>query len=343
MPAAKPTILQYLSLFWTSINPFIKKWVIPPHAFIGVLDLYHKHLPPPINEWDVFKFFPAWSLLEWGIVVVIVVLIAAADGIFWQRYLIEEAQSQSKPLVNAKGVPYGINKKRGESGLIAPILILVVLVGAYFLVPQDMTRKELAPAAPSQNVTDLKPTKPLEAPTAIYMVCDLVSLPIKISPHSTAHLIPINKKRMKSVKWGFYDVPNHTDLEEQWPKAPMMDQATKKEDNFGVFTWRCEMSNHSMVNVLDIKMSITFDIGVDKITYDVIITPLDAGGTFVFYPINDCPAIVHAVWPNFVELQVLGEENRRKVPLRRTYRNAFEGIMLLFGSTVRLFGDVRCE
>lgn len=343
MPAAKPTGLQYLKVFWRCINPFIKKWVIPIHVSIGVLSLYHNHLPPPINEWDVFKFFPAWSLLQWGIVVFMVVLIAAADGIFWELYLLQEAQSLSKPLVNAKGVPYGINKKRGESGLIAPILILVVLVGSCALFPQDMTKKELSPATPSQNVTDLKPAKPLEAPTAIYLECAMVSLPIKIPPHSTAHLIPINKKRMENVKWGFYDMPNHTDLEEQWPKAPMMDKAMKKEDNFGVFPWRCEMSNHSMVNVLDIKMSITFTIEKESTTYDAIITPLDAGGKFLFYLVNDCPAFAIAVWPDTVELQVLGEDNRRKVPLRRPYRNPVEQIGPTFGSTVNLFGDIRCE
>jgi hypothetical protein len=147
---------------------------------------------------------------------------------------------------------------------------------------------------------------------------------------------------LQNNKWGFSQVHNHADVEGQWPDKKLMDKAIKKTDNFGVFTWRCEISNHGMANVFDIKIPITFTIENEKITYDAIITPLDVGSKFYFYPVNDCPSIVIATLPDTVELQVFGEMHRRIVRLHRTYKTIADGIMMLFGSTVRLIGDVPC-
>jgi hypothetical protein len=217
---------------------------------------------------------------------------------------------------------------------------------AFFVLSYNWTQIKRGNEAWSSFIApnvDTQTARPPEAPTAIYMECMNVPLPIKIPPHSTADIIPINKKRMQSVKWGFYEASNHSDKEEQWPEQNLMDKAEKRKDNFGLFTWRCEMSNHGITNVLDIKMPISFNIEKETIAYEAIITPLDAGAKFLFYPVNDCPEFAIAIWPDDVELQVFGESNRRKIRLHRTYKNSVEQIMMFSGSTVRLLGDIPCE
>ena len=118
------------------------------HAVIGALDLYHTHLPPPLSTLDIFDVLPSWSLVHWVVIAIIIVLIASFDGIFWESHLIKEAQSRSKPLVDTAGIPYGITKKRGAAKYVAPAAIFVVLMGAYFLLPQEVkTQQSTAPSS----------------------------------------------------------------------------------------------------------------------------------------------------------------------------------------------------
>ena len=135
---------------------------------------------------------------------------------------------------------------------------------------------------------------PPEPNLAVFMRCDMIALPITIPAHTTIHLVPANPRRLKATGWGSYDIPNDADKPEQWPDKHRIDESNKKH-NSGVFNYKCDVSNHGQVNVLDIAIPMTVlhspprSYCRTKITYTPIISPLDAGQTFTFYFVNDCP------------------------------------------------------
>ncbi len=233
------------------------------------------------------------------------------------------------------------------------VLLFLLLVYSPYQHYQELNNKTVGVekhAADLQNKIAERDTKIAEmnkelvSPTAIYMECTMASLPLTIAPSESIHIIPLNKRRLHSVKWGFMDFHNSGPLARLWPEKKVMAEADKKH-NFARFVWRCEVSNHGTLNVLDVGIPIKIWFGNEKpeTVYQAIVTPLDAASKFVFYPINDCPENISAVWPDTVTLQVLGESKRREVPLRRKFRNIADQIMTFFGSTTRFIGGEPCE
>jgi hypothetical protein len=188
---------------------------------------------------------------------------------------------------------------------------------------------------------------PSTAPTAIFMETRMVGLPIKIPPRSVAHLLSLNKHRITSshsTNWGFYDIPNDSNVERDWPDKKAM-QSIFKGHNVGMFPWRAEVSNHGPGNVIDISIPIKlwFDNEKPEIVYNAIVTPLDKGASFVFYLVNDCPSDVSAAWPDNATLQVVGEQNRQVAQLHRSFTNPIDQIMIFFPSKTQMVGDFPCQ
>jgi hypothetical protein len=179
--------------------------------------------------------------------------------------------------------------------------------------------------------------------TAIFMESQMVQLPLTIPANSSIHVIPLNKKRMQTVKSGFYDIPNHGTADMKWPNETIL-----KELGSAALVWRCDVTNNGPTTVLDvaIPITITFDNEGPPVDYTAVISPLEAGSVFSFYLVNDCSAIVGAICQENITLQVLGEEKRRQVRLHRKFRNKVEQIMSFFGVmdlNARPVGSGPCE
>lgn len=330
------SIQPRIRFYWQCVSPTLKWFSLGYSVLAGVTWVRDELLPEQWRRFHVIDLLPSWPWYLWLAIGIFIAVLAIGEGVFRHHRLTEDAKSRHKPLFDSSGKPYQPLPSRSKvSSVIVPTAILLVIAIVWIAYP---TPKALP--KPEQN----QATKPAETPTAIYMECTMSSLPITITPHTTLHLIPLNKKRMQSVKWGFYDVPNDSNLERQWPDKAVMNKATKTH-NLAMFIWRCEISNHGTLNVLDIGMPIKIWFGNEKpeVTYQAIIAPLDAGAKFVFYPVNDCSGTVSAVWPDTVKLQVLGESHRREVPLRRTFKSPIDQIMMFFGSTTRFVGGEPCE
>lgn len=175
MSTATSRIQQYLKLFWACLNPFIIKWVLPMHGVIGALDLYHTHLPAPLNTLDIFDLFPSWSLLNWIAVAAIIVAIGLVDGYIWEVQLLEEGRSQSKRLLDSTGIPYRTAKTRGATRFVAPAMIVMVLAVAYFLLPQEFKKQE------STSMEQTKPATPQQEPKATAEAPFHIELPVVIT------------------------------------------------------------------------------------------------------------------------------------------------------------------
>jgi len=191
----------------------------------------------------------------------------------------------------------------------------------------------------------LTPPAPEQIPTAIFMECHLIALPVTIAPRSKIHLVALNKKRMEREHWGFYDIQNDTEKEKPWPDKQKM-ELSSKSSNFGTFGFKCEVSNHGLENIiyLEIPIDLWFNNNRKAIRYAPIVSSLDVAQSFPFYIVNDCPVQVSAAWQDdSAKAQTLREPKTHPVPLRRKYRNPAEQIMMFFPSTVQWVREQPCE
>ena len=190
----------------------------------------------------------------------------------------------------------------------------------------------------------LTPAPSVPTSTAIFMECQMIGLPITILPRSKIHVVAINKKRMERENWGFFDIPNDTENEKTWPEKKTIDLSSKTK-NFGVFGYKCEVSNHGLENIiyLEIPIDLWFDNIKKAIRYAPIVSSLDVAQRFSFYIVNDCPVNVSAAWQDSAKVQTLREPKTHAVPLRRKYRNPVEQIMMFFPSTVQWVREQPCE
>ena len=84
-----------------------------------------------------------------------------------------------------------------------------VLIGVIGLYPLIVHKSPIADVRVDSN-TGLRQETP-EPNVAIFMRCDMISLPITIPAHATLHLVPVNPRRLKATGWGSYDIPNDAD------------------------------------------------------------------------------------------------------------------------------------
>jgi hypothetical protein len=182
--------------------------------------------------------------------------------------------------------------------------------------------------------------------TAIFMECEIVSLPLIVPEDGDLHVIPLNRKRVKNQNWGFYDVRGGSKVG-SWPdKATVMKSV--KTHNPGVWAYKCRVSNHGPTNLIYLGVPIDIWFGDkggenNRIRYTPVISALDSGKDFYFYLVNDCNISVSAVWQETATVQLLGEPRQRDVPLRRTYISPMDQIMVFFPTTVRWIGGEPCE
>jgi hypothetical protein len=176
------------------------------------------------------------------------------------------------------------------------------------------------------------------AATEVYLDCHPTALPLRIEPHSTAHMKIFNEKEYGNTKSSMYDVNNDGDKELLWPDESVIKRVPH---NPGVFGWQCALSNHAQSNLMDVavKLIANYDSEKASLDYFVVASPLDAGNTFHFLVLNGCPAMVSAVIQDQVGVQVVGESERRTVPLHFPNRTPIQQIMILLGSKVSWNGD----
>lgn len=178
------------------------------------------------------------------------------------------------------------------------------------------------------------------APMAVFMKCTRVSLPIKIAPYSTLHLVPISSTGLQAKNRGYLVVRNDTTQDTRWPTDQVMEEA-KKQSNPARSAWRCEVANNGVAKVYDVSIPIRVAFGDDKqdYVYQAEVDLLPVGKRFVFYVVSDCPVPAHAAWGPNLSLRVAGETILRETPLRRTLANPIEQVMIFLPSNTQLAGD----
>lgn len=159
---------------------------------------------------------------------------------------------------------------------------------------------------------------------------------------------------MLSQHWGLFDISNRTDKPLEWPRKGTIEtyadklRSHKVSFNPGVFGYKCDVSNHSRTDVLDVALPIRFWFGnatgdSNAITYTPVISPLDAGSHFTFYVFNDCAIHVSGILPDRVSFTAPGENTRRAAQLYLPHRSPIEPFMLFFPSDVQWVRQQPCD
>ena len=173
--------------------------------------------------------------------------------------------------------------------------------------------------------------QPVSAPEpmiAVFAKCDMVALPIEIPPHDAIRIIPVNKRRMVAVNWGSLEIANSENKVKQWPEKSQLDLFRRTDYMGGDIGFKCEVSNHGNVNLLDVAMTMQFSFLTDNggkdggdINFTPVISPLDMNHSSVLYFFNDCPREAIAVLPNAVTVTVAGEKMKRTTKLNLPNRS----------------------
>jgi len=178
---------------------------------------------------------------------------------------------------------------------------------------------------------------PQGVPVAIFADCQMTNLPVSLLPETTLHVLGLNPRFMASQHWGLTDIPNLTAKVTQWPSQQIMEaewrtrEANKNYSSAGEFGYRCDISNHTGVSVLNMAMPITFWYGEhpkDALKYTVVVRTLNRNSRFTFYMFNDSTANVEGYLPSSVGVTVAGESSRRTVPLHFPDRSPVQSFLM---------------
>jgi hypothetical protein len=186
--------------------------------------------------------------------------------------------------------------------------------------------------------------EPVE-PVAIYMACQFDHYPITIPAGTSIHLLRIYPDFLKEIPGfpttGIFHDVTAGDKGMTWPSISDGSWPSKREisDNIkhGKFTapfiFKCDLSSLGKTTVEDVSIPILVRPAKNNpkgLVYQIAFDPLPAGTHFVFYVVNYCEDEVVVNWPDNLYVHVLGEESRRKVPLKMIKRDWPSNLMLFY-------------
>jgi hypothetical protein len=174
-------------------------------------------------------------------------------------------------------------------------------------------------------------TKPADSavnPTAIFVDYGLAeSLPIHVPPKSTLYLVRLNPNMAGNA--GFSIVQNSGNSELFWPSRDALDLA--------VAVTMLNRGNDTVIGI-ELIYGVSFrspsvtggssatDPVVASFNHRVQIPALDAREAFRFVLVNDSPLYSEVQFPSVADLQVFGEDARRRVPLMRSRITPLDGL-----------------
>jgi len=118
-----------------------------------------------------------------------------------------------------------------------------------------------------------------------------------------------------------------------WPSKREISDNIKHGKFTAPFIFKCDLSSLGKTTVEDVSIPILVRPAKNNpkgLVYQIAFDPLPAGTHFVFYVVNYCEDEVVVNWPDNLYVHVLGEESRRKVPLKMIKRDWPSNLMLFY-------------
>lgn len=119
--------------FYNSVSPLSRGLFMVYSMLAGLTWLRDELLGEKYKEYHIINLIPAWPSYVWVATGILLLAIVLIEGAFRQHFIAAEAHSGARPLIDLSGNPYRSVKRNGLSRLIGPIVILLVLVSAYYL------------------------------------------------------------------------------------------------------------------------------------------------------------------------------------------------------------------
>ena len=256
-----------------------------------------------------------------------------------------EDRVRPSQILTDSGAPFYFTADGRSRYLVAKVYCFAGLTAIVAFIPCYLIWRASHPPIETPTEEVAKPAQ--QVAVSIFQECRMVGMPIAIPAHDVLHLMSLNLKRFKSQNWGLFDIPNDTDKSQKWPSKEKLDEAGRQHDP-GIFVYKCEVSNHSQINLADVAIPMKFWFGnaggeANAISYAPVASPVDAGQHFVFYAVNDCAIEVTGVMPNTVRIKETGDSAWRDVALNREYRNPVEQIMIFMPTKIRWVADTPCQ
>jgi hypothetical protein len=226
-----------------------------------------------------------------------------------------------------------------------PSLIALVPVG--FLIGHLWPQGKLIPPTPVNPATL----------TALYIGCGWDHIPITIQPGTSIHVMWLDPSILKgnpnipflgpfediaaptgggSLKWP-------TDREGRWMNSREIEEAMKATKTIASpYAFRCTLNNYA-VTLDEITAELIVDTSDGKRhTYDVHFNPSVLGHPFDFYMVNRCSSGTvpdAAQWGDAATVRILGEVDRRRIPLQFERRAFPSNLMVGFGASWFIWND----
>ncbi len=227
---------------------------------------------------------------------------------------------------------------------IVPGLISLFPIG--FMVGHLWPQKQATPPTPS--------SVPL---TALYIGCEFAHIPITIQPGTSVHVMWLDPTILRgnpnipflgpfddiAVSAGERALKWPTGREGRWMKRIDIEEAMKLTKILpSPYAYHCTLNNYG-ATLDEIAAQLIVDTSDEKRhAYDVQFDPSVLGHPFEFYIINKCSSEVvptMAQWGNTATVRILGETNRRKIPLQFERKAFPSDLMPAFGASWFIWND----
>jgi hypothetical protein len=347
-----------------------------PSLLARFLDIFIKQFLRVMREkrWDfvlaglaVFYFWAiggftgqAWRDNFWKVLTPIVWMVCAigiVHVIFSATVLIQQIENEISPIILLDEH----RTKQGEQRKAVPEIpyyrakvLTVALVSIGLLLMPALGTWHWA-----RNYS-IRPNPPEPAPVSIYLGCRIDHIPIHIPAASTIHIIRLDPRilsgnpRIRSLGV-FENVSSRTDAsldlpsksDGRWMTPSEFRQAVIKEKKFlpSPYASKCSVSVYGAPVVEDVVATLIIETSDGKQhAYPVAFDPFVSNSSFTFYVINICSSgstvrMVH--WADRATLHVLGEPDKREVPLKYVKRGWPAELLPMFGPSSFIWNGVQ--
>lgn len=190
------------------------------------------------------------------------------------------------------------------------------------------------------------------------MGCEWSQIPIHIPPATTIHVIRLSPGILRGSPQipdlgVFEDISSKSNEAMDWPSKSegrwmTGSEALKATSEKGMptpYAFKCSMTTVGTATFEDVVAQLLVDTSDEKRhTYQVSFDPLSPNQPFIFYVVNVCssgitPSLVQ--WGDSASVRVLGEKNKRQVPLRFERRNWPPSLVPVFGPSSFLWNGMQ--
>jgi hypothetical protein len=210
--------------------------------------------------------------------------------------------------------------------------VFFLLIGAALFISSLLWIRHRAREVAAKKTVSSQTLLPVE----LSMSCSSTDLPVHIRQDNPIEIMWLNQRLTHNRKGheftGFLTLENDGSEDYSWPP----EKSKRKDAHSALQAYRCTLQNTGPSNLAEILMAAKIYYGdnhdddFDPRYFEI--NPLPAGGRYSFYIVNQCPVSATAIIGDSAVLRVVGESERRTVPVSLSGANPIGNILMFFPS-----------